>query len=433
MVIRLTLIACLVTATVLAQAGMPSEWVLKTDVHGNILYQSVTLKVDGNNLSGDVDGDKLEGTRNGNAIHFVVKDTRNHTQSYDGTLNGNSISGTAIFTHTAPAANTSHEFTARSVPTRPAGPPQRHRFSPTHFYNQFSADIEPVLTILPGDTVETVTIDSGGIDEHGVTRALYGNPQTGPFFAGTARQGDTLAVHINRLRLNRGYADSLDTIVGRALNPRVAARARDLGNSVRWTLDTKRGVAFPENASVGLKNFTAPLRPMLGCVGVAPGFGYAPFSTGDSGRFGGNMDVNDIVEGTTVYLEVEQPGALLYIGDAHAAQGDGETTQYALETSMDVEFSVDVIHGKHITTPRVETPTQIIAVGLTGSLDEALRFATAGLIEWLEQDYNLTVSEIAQVLGSSVQYQVTEIADRNVGVAAKLNKDRLAGLTTSKK
>jgi acetamidase/formamidase len=148
-------------------------------------------------------------------------------------------------------------------------------------------------------------------------------------------------------------------------------------------------------------------------------------STGDTGRAGGNMDFNEVVAGNTVYLPVQQPGALLYLGDAHALQGDGETSQYALETSMDVEFSVRLIKGKAINMPRVESPTQIMALGQAGSLDEALRGATAGLLQWLRDDYGMTLSQGAQVLGSAVHYDVANLAGRSVGVAARVDKQRL--------
>ena len=137
------------------------------------------------------------------------------------------------------------------------------------------------------------------------------------------------------------------------------------------------------------------------------------------------MDFNEVVEGNTVYLPVQQPGALLYLGDAHALQGDGETSQYALETSMDVTFSVDLIKGKAIRMPRVESPTRIMVLGQAGSLDDALKAATAGMIEWLEQDYGLTLSQSAQVLGSAMSYSVANLAGRSVGVAAKLDKSIL--------
>jgi acetamidase/formamidase len=101
------------------------------------------------------------------------------------------------------------------------------------------------------------------------------------------------------------------------------------------------------------------------------------------------------------YLPVSQPGALLYVGDGHAVQGDGELNGNALETSMDVELAVDVIARKSQMTPRVESATHI-------------------------RTNHLTPSEIAIVLGSSVEYTVSEVADRNAGIVAKLRKDRLA-------
>jgi amidase len=114
---------------------------------------------------------------------------------------------------------------------------------------------------------------------------------------------------------------------------------------------------------------------MLGCIATAPGPAQAPPGTGDSGSYGGNMDFNEITDGATIYLPVSNPGALLYLGDAHAAQGDGELNGNALETSMDVEFSVDVIPNKRPPAPRIETSTSIMAMGL-GSLDDAFRGAT---------------------------------------------------------
>jgi acetamidase/formamidase len=140
------------------------------------------------------------------------------------------------------------------------------------------------------------------------------------------------------------------------------------------------------------------------------------------------MDFNEIREGATVYLRVANPGALLYFGDAHAAQGDGELNGNALETSMDVELTVDVIPNKRIGDPRVETVTDIITMGLDGSLDDAFKEATGDMASWLEEDYKLTPSEIAQVLGTAAEYRVSEVADRNAGMVLKINKARLATL-----
>ena len=167
---------------------------------------------------------------------------------------------------------------------------------------------------------------------------------------------------------------------------------------------------------------------MLGGVGVAPDFGFAPFSAGDTGRFGGNMDFNQIGEGAVLYLPVYQPGGLLFLGDGHALQGDGETTQWALETSLDVEFSVEVLPSKPLSGPRVETADAITVIGQSSSLDEAVRAATGSMVQWLEQDYGLSVSEASLILGTAAHYRVATLASRNAGMALSLDKARLRDL-----
>ena len=117
-----------------------------------------------------------------------------------------------------------------------------------------------MLTIWPGDTVHTTTVDAGGADEKGVTRVLGGNPQTGPFFVQSAMPGDVLAVRFDRIRLNRDYAVSDDGIVGRALGPQFAVKMKDVGKTMRWHLDREKGVATSQVA----------WRPLVGLHRSAP-------------------------------------------------------------------------------------------------------------------------------------------------------------------
>jgi acetamidase/formamidase len=168
---------------------------------------------------------------------------------------------------------------------------------------------------------------------------------------------------------------------------------------------------------------------MLGCIATAPSPDGGTPSARDSGAYGGNMDFNEIVEGATVYLPVFVPGALLYFGDGHALQGDGEINGNALETSLDVEVTVELIAQKRIPGPRVENDTHIMGMGLAGSIDDAFREANANLAAWLVRDYHLTPAEVAEVTGTAVEYRISEVADRNAGVVAKLSKDRLATLS----
>src|SRR5438094_5912832 len=416
-----------------ASGGLTGRWTVKADFYGTPLYSQLELKDEGGKLAGKFWGDKLEGTVTGNAVHFVAKDEHG-TEECTATIQNGVISGTIVHKDADdPEHPDTHSFTATMAPERRAGAPQRHEFTPTKFYRQFSALNEPVLRVAPGDTIHTTTVDAGGTDEKGVTRVLGGNPETGPFYIETAAPGDTLAVHIMRLRLNRDWAISDDGIVGRGLDSDWAAKMKDGFKNVRWHLDRENGVASPEKPAEHLTHYSVPLRPMLGCVAVAPGIAQAPPGTGDSGGYGGNMDFNEIIEGATVYLPVRVPGALLYVGDGHAAEGDGELNGNALETSMDVEVTVDVIPAKRIPGPRVESATHVMAVGLDGSLDDAFRDATANMAQWLTDEYKLTPSEVAQVLGTASEYKVSEVADRNAGIVLKINKERLKPLAPAVK
>jgi amidase len=424
----------LVPALLLAQSGgVTGRWFATADFYGTTINFPMDLSQEGEKITGNFDGDKLEGTLAGNTLHFLAKDDRGGTEELSATLQSGILSGTIVFVDSDDKEHpTTHPFTARPVPQRRSGTPQRHEFTPSTFYRQFSAANKPVLTVFPGDTIHTTTVDAGGTDEKGVTRVLGGNPETGPFYIETAAPGDILVVHLTRLRLNRDWAISDDGIVDRGVDSDLAVKMKDGFKNVRWHLDMQRGVATSEKPGEHLAHYTVPLRPMLGCVAVAPNSTQAPPGTGDSGRWGGNMDFNEIVEGATLYLPVNVPGALLYVGDGHAAQGDGELNGNALETSTDVEFTVDVMAHKPIRDPRVESSTHIMAMGLAGSLDDAFRAATANMAQWLGDEYKLAPSEIAQVLGTSAEYKVSEVADRNAGIVVKIAKDRLRDLAPAK-
>jgi acetamidase/formamidase len=417
-------------------SSLSGRWTVTVDINGTPLDWRMDLVQQGDKISGDFAGDKFEGTVSGNAIHFLAKDEHGGTSEVTATVaqegkKATTLSGTVKFTDPDDKEHPqTHPITARLTPKRPEGSPQRHEFTPTVFYRSFSPLNPPALTVWPGDTIHTTTVDAGGSDENGKPRVAGGNPETGPFYIETAGPGDTLVVHLTRLRLNRDYAISDDALVGRAMTPDLAVKMKDAGKDVRWHLDRERGLASPEKPAEHLTGYSVPMRPMLGCVAAAvPRGAQSPPGTGDSGGWGGNMDFNEIVEGSTVYLPVSTPGAMLYVGDGHALQGDGELNGNALETSMDVEFTVDVIHSEHrIPGPRVESATHIMAMGLGGSLDDAFRGATGNMAQWLTDTYGLTPSEVAQVLGTSAEYKISEVADRNAGIVVKINKERLQGL-----
>src|SRR5262249_5788033 len=159
-----------------------------------------------------------------------------------------------------------------------------------------------------------------------------------------------------------------------------------------------------------------------GCIATAPG-GHQSFRTGFLGNYGGNLDYNQIREGTTVYLPVSVPGALLFVGDAHAAEGDGELTGDALETSVDIEFTVTRQRDPGNAGPGAENDEYIMAFGIAGSLNDALQSATSSLFDWLRHDYHLGDKETSLVLGSAIQYNIAEVVDPSYHLVAKIRKD----------
>lgn len=302
-------------------------------------------------------------------------------------------------------------------------------FVPTSFSNSFSLNIPPVLTINSGDTVSTETIDAMGRDRNGVKRQRGGNPLTGPFYVANATQGDVLMVTLNKVTLNRPYAYTTEAFVKRSL-PDSITRQFKKARLVKWDLDVAGGFASLDSGFEKLKNFKVPLAPFLGCIGVAPSAKNNELLSFFSGPFGGNLDYKGIAQSATIYLPVLHDGAFLYIGDGHALQGDGELAGNALETSMDVEFTVRIIknQGQKINYPRVEDTLSIMAIGLDTKLDGALKIATSNLLDWLQSDYKLSLQDATQVMSTSIEYAIAEIADPEVEVVAKINKKTLLSL-----
>ena len=417
-------------------AGGPlaGHWLVTSDIHGTPIYGRLDIEQQGHNITGQFYGDKFEGSVDGNAIHFIAKSGSGGTEKVDGALKKGVLSATVVETEGADESHSDrYSFTAIPVRQEPRRAPAHHEFVPSVFYREFSASNKPVLSVAPGDSIHTTTVDAAGTDEAGIKRVLGGNPQTGPFYIQSAIPGDTLVVHLTRLRLNRDYAISDDAVVGRGTDNYLAVKMKDGGKTVLWHLDIAQGLASLQKPGPHMSTYTVPVHPMLGCIAAAPAPSRGAPPTGDSGSYGGNMDFNEVVEGATIYLPVSVPGALLYLGDAHAAQGDGELNGNALETSLDVEFTVDIIPGRRTPGPRVESSTHIMAMGLGGSLDDAFKSATANMAGWIAEDYKLTPPEIAELFGTAAEYRVSEVADRNAGVVLKINKERVKSLTEIEK
>lgn len=305
-------------------------------------------------------------------------------------------------------------------------------FAPSFFANKFSLNIEPVLHIQPGDTVRTETIDAMGYDKKGIKRQGGGNPLTGPFFIEGAKTGDVLAITLTKVILNRPYAFTTETFVKRSMPDSITKQFKK-SHLVKWKLDIENGFAWPDSSFSSynnLKEFKAPLKHFLGCIGVAPSNKHNEIRSFFQGEFGGNLDFNRISQSAIVYLPVFHDGGYFYIGDGHAIQGDGEIAGNALETSLDVEFTIRLIKSDELQLkyPRIEDSTYIMTLGPAKTLDNALQIATAGLLEWLQHDYHLTLPEATQLMSTTIEYTIAEIADPEVIIIAKIKKEILKRL-----
>ena len=318
----------------------------------------------------------------------------------------------------------------RVTGTRPGAPRRRpvtHDFVPTLYHLQYSGRTPPALRIAPGDRVRTRTLDNEGRDSERQWRGMPGNTLTGPFHVEGAMPGDTLVVHLERVALNRDTAHMYSgTLNERAVQGGYAQEAAP-GWGRTWILDRKKGTARLEKPGERLGALELPLRPMVGSIGVAPPLNQALFA-GDLGFHGGNMDYRRHVAGVTIYFPVWRAGALLSLGDGHALQGDGEISGQGLETSLDVEFRVELIKGKTLGQVWSEDSDYVMVSGIDNGLDASLQMATTGLARWLKDRYGLNDSEVAALLSAAIEYDVGEIVDSRPHVVAKIAKKTLAAI-----
>jgi acetamidase/formamidase len=304
---------------------------------------------------------------------------------------------------------------------------ETHRVFPEHHSRVFSAYKEPVARIKSGDTVITRTWDSGGADWKGVKHIKHpyeypesGNPLMGPFYIDGAAYGDALEVHLDRVRCNRNYGYTTYRLSPAVLNPnsieslyknhyQMDVLRPGRADLIPWDIDLQRGVTRPRLLESSGYKFELPLRPMLGCIGVAAP-GEKVETSGPSGSWGGNIDYNDVVEGATLYFPVYHTGAFFYVGDGHARQGDGEGLGNGVETSLDVQFTVRVIKGKRLSMPRLENGDYIVSIAsqaeFSSNTDIAVRSANSDLIQWITSEYGLSHPETHLLLGTAVEHKI---------------------------
>lgn len=297
-----------------------------------------------------------------------------------------------------------------------------HVFTPTHYHRTLGPH-EAVLHVTPGDSIVTTTVDARGYDHAREQVTARGNPQTGPFFVTGAERGDTLVMQLDKIEPNRDHGWCATAVAENVVDPDYVSELpeRDLA---AWRVDRVAKNATLVEPKTNLGDFTIPIVPMLGCFGVAAKGGQA-ISTATSAEHGGNMDYRGFVEGVTVYFPVFEPGALVFVGDGHATQGDGEIVGSGIEISMDVRFTVNLIKGKTIGWPRGENAKYIFTTGNARPLDQAVQHATTEMLRWLQSDYGLDPLGASLLLSQSVEYDLGNIYDPAYTMVCKVHKSLL--------
>jgi len=236
-----------------------------------------------------------------------------------------------------------------------------------------------------------------------------------------------IVVTLIRLEPNRAMAFSSSLLAPYTIDPAaIAARTDREPKRTTWTIDKAKGVARLDQTDIQPGGIELPLKPMLGCIGVAPARKEA-ISTSTPGAWGGNMDYAGMTAGARLMLPVNEPGALLFLGDGHARMGEGEVVGTGLETSLDVEFTVDLVKRKPINWPRMETATHILVLGSARPLEEAFQHATTELQKWLMADYGFTERGAQIFMGQVGEYEIANVVDPNFTVVAKIPKSLLRG------
>jgi amidase len=292
------------------------------------------------------------------------------------------------------------------------------------------ATAEPVARLKPGDILDTNTLDCFGnaLKKPGDTLSMAkgDNPLAGPFFIESAEPGDTLAVKILDLQVDGdmgigafapGFGALNETNYTPMLHPPLPERVW------LYPIDHAANTATFKALDSGF-SVKIPLHPFFGCIGVAPSNGEARSSIVPA-EFGGNMDSPEASVGNTVYFPVNVKGGLLYLGDGHAAMGDGEIAGTAIEVPLKARVQVSVIKGRKINWPQFENDDAIMTVGAYRPLDDALRIAFTELVGWIHQDYGLSELDAYELLSKVAKIHLNEMVDPNYVVVASIEKKYL--------
>jgi acetamidase/formamidase len=302
-------------------------------------------------------------------------------------------------------------------------------------YGYYWFEAKPAIRINSGDIVDVETMLTNtpvGLERMGVkpedipqnlrdivaqdTGAALKGPGghilTGPIYVEGADSGDVLEVRIQSITLPLAYGYNGCSGFMRELCEVRGSRLIPMDRQ-KMTAEVAPGIVVP-------------LRPFFGSMGVAPAPALGRVSSNPPSRHAGNLDNKELVAGTTLYIPVFVKGALLEVGDGHAAQGDGEVDQTAIETNLRGRLQIVVRKDMKLEWPRGETPTHWITMGTDTSLVVATKTAIKEMVTFLQQTKGITQTQAYQAASMAADLRITQLVDGNVGVHMMIAKSYLA-------
>lgn len=276
-----------------------------------------------------------------------------------------------------------------------------YRVTRNHLIYAMSEHNKPVLHVDSGATVVFETCDCFE-DQIKTEQTPFQqldwnriNPATGPVYIEGAEPGDMIAVHIQDIHLGQQG---------------VMVTTPNLGVIGDELQDTHiHMVPVHDNHVVLFDRVTIPLNPMIGVIGTAPQGD--PISCGTPDAHGGNMDTKLIAKGATLYLPVNVPGALLALGDLHAAMGDGEVSVCGVEVAGEVTVTITVIKGKQWKLPMLQTDDALYTIASQTLLDDAASVATKNMVHYLQVEHQMAKNEAIALLSIGGNLQISQVVD----------------------
>jgi acetamidase/formamidase len=297
--------------------------------------------------------------------------------------------------------------------------------APDTTVNCFSPDHEPRLTVDPGDTVTVTALDAAGyLERHRFpgdtgqptmfSRDARGHCLTGPVAVRGALPGDTLAVRVESLVPGEWGWTVAPGVLDSPVAKRLGLTQPEDQAWLLWEIDGAAGTATAGG------RYSRPLAPFLGVTGTAPAEPGTHSTIPPRAEAGGNIDCKELIAGSTLYLPVNVPDALVYLGDGHGAQGDGEACGTAVECPMTATVTLDIAAGRPLTSVHAETPAGLVTFGFSADLNEAMGDALDDIVTWLAFLHATSRAEALALASTCADLRVTQVANGTWGVHALL-------------